>query len=259
MTLMELFGCAFITFGPPFALFVFTIARDPMRVILFTASAFFWLCALLLSSILWYAVVPLRDYLVFGLVFSVLLQELFRLLFYKVLRKANDGLLAVSQQTTAQHVTPKDFSNRHIMAYVSGLGFGVIAGTFSIVNVLADMSGPGTIGIQGDSKYFFWTSACLSLCIILLHTSWGVIFSSAMDNKEWLRVALVVVAHMFFSCMTLLNQASSSSNSHVYLGSLIPAFLTLFLCGTLAFYTAGGSLVNLKTAFVCRKTRYEID
>lgn len=49
-------------------------------------SGFFWLLSLLLSSLLWYAVVPLRDKLVFGLVFSVLFQEVFRFLFYKLLR-----------------------------------------------------------------------------------------------------------------------------------------------------------------------------
>ena len=38
---------------------------------------------------------------------------------------------------------------------VSGLGFGILSGAFSIVNVLADMAGPGTVGIFGDSHYFF--------------------------------------------------------------------------------------------------------
>lgn len=45
---------------------------------------------------------------------------------------------------------------------VSGLGFGIISGAFSLVNVLADMVGPGTIGIHGDSKYFFIASGKLS-------------------------------------------------------------------------------------------------
>ena len=37
MTVMEFFGCTFIAFGPPFALFVFTIARDPLRIIVLIA------------------------------------------------------------------------------------------------------------------------------------------------------------------------------------------------------------------------------
>ncbi|CAG5124572.1 unnamed protein product [Candidula unifasciata] len=259
MTLMEFFGCTFIAFGLPFALFIFTIARDPMRVIVLIASAFFWLMSLLLSSILWYAVVPLRDKLAFGLVFSVIFQECFRFLFYKTLRRADEGLLKVSLQNTSQHVTPKDFLNQHIMAYVSGLGFGVIAGAFSIINVLADMSGPGTIGIMGDSKYFFWTSAFLTLCFILLHTVWSVVFFAALDKKNYSIVACVVATHMMVSCLTLLNQRSSEEHSIVYLGSIIPSYVCLFVMTALAFNAAGGSFTNLKVAFACRKGRYEID
>ena len=54
--------------------FIFTIAADPVRVILLMLSAFFWLLSLFLSSILWFAVVPLKDTLAFGLIFSVLFQ-----------------------------------------------------------------------------------------------------------------------------------------------------------------------------------------
>lgn len=49
-------------------------------------SAFFWLLSLLISSLLWFLVVPLREHLAFGLVFSVLFQELFRYFFYRILR-----------------------------------------------------------------------------------------------------------------------------------------------------------------------------
>lgn len=41
---------------------------------------------------------------------------------------------------------------------VSGLGFGIISGAFSLVNVLGDMAGPGTLGIYGDSQFFFLVS-----------------------------------------------------------------------------------------------------
>lgn len=256
---MEFFGCTFISFGPPLALFLFTIARDPMRIIVLIASAFFWLIALLLSSILWYAVVPLRETLAFGLVFSVLIQEAFRFLFYKTIRLADEGLLKVTQQNEDKHVTPKDISNKNIMAYVSGLGFGLIAGAFSMINLLADMSGPGTIGILGDSKYFFWASAFMTLCFILLHTAWGVIFFAALDKKNYISVALVVAAHMLISCLTLLNQQSDFSNSAIYLSNIIPAYIILIISGGAAFVTAGGSLNNVKAALVCRKGRYQID
>lgn len=41
---------------------------------------------------------------------------------------------------------------------VSGLGFGVMSGLFSLINVLADSVGPGTVGLNGDSRFFFLAS-----------------------------------------------------------------------------------------------------
>lgn len=154
MTLAEFFGCAFLAFGAPLAMFTFTIVHDPIRIIILIAAAFFWLVALLLSSLIWFAVVPLRGYLAFGLVFSVLfqvtafpywnflyipwfmdfshgLQEVFRFVIYKILRKTEKGL-----QEVADNVRVTE--NKHILAYVSGLGFGVISGAFAIINILAD-------------------------------------------------------------------------------------------------------------------------
>lgn len=37
MTLVELLGCVLVTFGPPAAMFVVTVARSPLRVILLMA------------------------------------------------------------------------------------------------------------------------------------------------------------------------------------------------------------------------------
>ena len=57
-----------------------------IKLFYFYSSAFFWLVSLLLSSLWWFAVVPLREQLAFGLVFSVIFQEAFRLVFYVLIR-----------------------------------------------------------------------------------------------------------------------------------------------------------------------------
>ncbi|XP_074424635.1 uncharacterized protein LOC141735556 isoform X4 [Larus michahellis] len=94
MTLAIFFGCTFIAFGPALGLFLFTIARDPLRIIILIAGAFFWLVSLLLSSLIWFIAVKASDpqdeplqkgLLIFGIMFSVLLQEAFRFLYYKLL------------------------------------------------------------------------------------------------------------------------------------------------------------------------------
>ena len=47
-------------------------------------------------------------------------------------------------------------SSHFLVVYisVSGLGFGLMSGLFAMVNVLADITGPGTIGLYGDYKDF---------------------------------------------------------------------------------------------------------
>lgn len=110
---------------------MFTIANDPIRIIILIAAAFFWLLSLLLSSLLWFAIVPLRDVLAIGVIYSVLFQEGFRYIVYRILRSTEQGLHAVAEDTRVTE-------NKHILAYVSGLGFGIISGMFALVNVLAD-------------------------------------------------------------------------------------------------------------------------
>lgn len=167
---------------------------------------------------------------------------------------ASDGDTDVNAQLR------RDITNKHIMAYVSGLGFGILSGAFSTVNVLADMVGPGTIGIYGDSKYFFVATAFLTLSFILLHTFWGVIFFNGLDKKQYYMVALVVGSHMLLSCLTLLNQRTSSRDSPLYLASILPAYVMTVIMGVLAYYIAGGSLANVRSCFPCGNARkYEID
>lgn len=235
MTLVEFFGCTFLAFGPPFAMFLLTIAHDPVRIIILIAAAFFWLVSLLLSSLWWFIVVPLREDLAFGLVFSVLFQEAFRYIIYRVLRKAENGLKKITDDSTTL------IENKHILAYVSGLGFGIISGAFSLINVIADAIGPGTMGLKSGNEMFFLTSAATSLCFILLHTFWSVIFFNALDNRDKLQVGGVILTHLIASGLTLFNRYQ------IYWATLIPLYLIVLLNGLQAFKTAGGSYVSLKS------------
>ncbi|XP_054666499.1 gamma-secretase subunit Aph-1b-like isoform X3 [Grus americana] len=143
MTLAVFFGCTFIAFGPALGLFLFTIARDPLRIIILIAGAFFWLVSLLLSSLIWFIAVKAsnpqdeslqKGLLIFGVMFSVLLQEAFRFLYYKLLRKAIEGLVALSEDGCSP---------------------------ISIQQMAYDALGPGTVGIHGDSQLYFLTSDVL--------------------------------------------------------------------------------------------------
>ncbi|XP_074665663.1 gamma-secretase subunit APH-1A isoform X2 [Strix aluco] len=201
--------------------------------------AFFWLVSLLLASLIWFVSVHLSDredaklqygLLVFGAAVSVLLQEVFRFAYFKLLKKADEGLAMISEDGRSP------ISLRQ-MAYVSGLSFGIISGVFSVINILADSIGPGIVGIHGDSPYYFITSAFLTMALVLLHTFWGVIFFDACEKRRYWCLGLVVASHLLTSGLTFLNPR--------YEASLVPIFIITFITGLWAFFTAGGSFRNI--------------
>ena len=84
---------------------------------------------------------------------------------------------------------------------VVGLGFGMMSGAFSLVNVLADSIGPGTVGFNNEPQDFFMVSALQGMAMILLQTFWGIITFDALDGKKWIYLAYVWVTHLLVSCL----------------------------------------------------------
>jgi len=242
MTISGFFGCALTAYSPPLALFIVTIAKDPVRVIILILSAFFWLLSLLISSIIWFAAVPLREKLAFGLVFSIIFQEIFRFLIYLLLSKADAYLRKLTENEST-----RIFANRHILSYVVGLGFGMMSGAFSLVNVLADSIGPGTVGFNGEPQDFFMVSALQGMAMILLQTFWGVIAFDALDRKKWMNLVYVWSTHLLVSCLTLLNE------QQLYWASIIPMYIVLVVTTFLAFKVAGGQFSKVVSCLKCSK------
>ncbi|KAM6203076.1 gamma-secretase subunit APH-1B [Rhynchocyon petersi] len=245
MTAAVFFGCAFIAFGPALALYIFTIATEPLRIIFLIAGAFFWLVSLLLSSLVWFLAEtisghkdgPVQKYLlIFGVLVSILIQEVFRFAYYKLLKKANEGLKAINPDETVPSM--------RLLAYVSGLGFGIMSGVFSFVNTLSDSLGPGTVGIHGDSPQFFLNSAFMTLVIILLHIFWGIVFFDGCEKKNWSTLLVVLLTHLLVSALTFINP---------YYGiNLVVAYTILMAMGIWAFFVAGGSCRTLKLCLLCQ-------
>ena len=81
----------------------------------------------------------------------------------------------------------------------------MMSGAFSLVNVLADSVGPGTVGFNGEPQDFFMISSLLCMAMILLHTFWGVIAFDAWDQKKWLNLVYVWASHLTVSCLVSTN------------------------------------------------------
>ncbi|XP_071971047.1 gamma-secretase subunit APH-1A isoform X2 [Engystomops pustulosus] len=240
MGLAVFFGCTFVAFGPALSMFILTIAGDPLRVIILVAGSFFWLVSVLFSSLIWFISVQVSDrsnsslqygLLIFGAAVSVLLQEAFRYGYYRLLKKADEGLATISEDGRS----PISIQQ---MAYVSGFSFGIISGVFSVINILADAVGPGIVGVHGDSQYYFLTSAFLTMAIVFLHTFWGIIFFAACEKRKPIDIVCVVSSHLLTSGLTFLNPR--------YEASLIPIYVVTLAMGVWAFLAAGGTHHNIR-------------
>ncbi|XP_065174550.1 gamma-secretase subunit Aph-1-like [Sycon ciliatum] len=245
MALGTFFGCLFISFGPVAALFFLTVAKDAQDVIVLIASGFFWLLALLFSALWWLIVSPLKDELAFAVVFSVLFQEGFRYLYFRLLKKADAGLVQLS-------VSVDSPLRRHKLAYVSGMGFGIVQGIFAYTNVLKESAGAGTVGfIDGHpDQYFFFHSALMTCCFILLHTFWGVMFYDGFNRKKYIHAVAVVCMHWLTSLLTLLNQQRHSPAI-----ALVINYLVLLVCVGWSYHITGLPLSNLSALFQIRAKR----
>uniref|UniRef100_H3AJI4 Gamma-secretase subunit APH-1 n=1 Tax=Latimeria chalumnae TaxID=7897 RepID=H3AJI4_LATCH len=247
------FGCTFIAFGPAFSLFVITVAGDPLRVIILVAGPqgiTFWRKSTLHLMVLFVFIPSFEDrfakkvqyyknYIyIYSLKPSPSTSRVQYNFFFLIFRKADEGLAAISEDG-------KSPISIQQMAYVSGLSFGIISGAFSLINILADSIGPGTVGIHGDSPHYFITSGNLRRGVDFCFNVLTVFcFVRGGGSKYWTVSFSKLKLHSAAEATTFLNPW--------YAGSLIPISMLTVSTGIWAFFTAGGSLQNLHRCATCK-------
>ena len=230
---MTLFSCvsyALIAYGPATALILVTSYRYAEQVLIMLVCGFIWLLSLFFSSLIWTAVPPLRNIPAFTLPFSVILQELARLVTFLITKKL------------ANKFPSPNPSYRHQLAYSAGAGFGLASGLFMFLNVLKSSFGPGVVGLRGSWSYpqFIISSALLTCAFTLLHIPWSILLFDSCHRKKWFLLFVTPLSHLILSGLTLLN-----STITVW-PSLIGAYLLLVVLTVFSFKTAGGNFMNIK-------------
>jgi len=94
---------------------------------------------------------------------------------------------------------------------VAGLGFGLMNGAFSVMNVLTDSIGPGTVGIKGDSHHFLIVTSLTALAFILLNVSWSVLMSESVEKRDRKLAIFIFTTH--FLATTVVSKRLSSAKS----------------------------------------------
>ncbi|XP_055648637.1 gamma-secretase subunit Aph-1b-like [Falco peregrinus] len=119
------------------------------------------------------------------------------------------------------------------MAYVAGVGFGLMSGTFSMINLLADTLGPGTMGIHGDSQLYFLASAFMTMVLIFLHTFWGILFFHGCEHWRWWEITAVVVMHLTVSGLVYGAEPALSWNPEAPWDVPVPSHPCVFHVGVI--------------------------
>ncbi|KAM9986578.1 hypothetical protein ACTFIY_010994 [Dictyostelium cf. discoideum] len=103
MTQVLFYGCLFITFSPILAFFFMVIAKNSQLVILTIGGSFFWLVSILIAAIWWYIIPPMREHWWFIISFSVLFQEIFRYIFFRLYSYGFNDRPSLNQIKETQH------------------------------------------------------------------------------------------------------------------------------------------------------------
>lgn len=222
---MGAIGCGLIAFGPVGILFFLIVARDPLQVILFTLSSFVWLLGLLISSVIWFAVVPLREHLSFGLIVACLVQELMRFLFYLLMSFSEASLRKITEyearessrsnssgesNTSVRVLSNSDSKQTSIfnfrkLAFSSGLSFALMGGIFEYIYIYYDVIGPATLFEGANPGYFFIFAALNSCSMGLMQISWSVIMFRSFHLRIYFDIVVICLSHVAVSSLTLMN------------------------------------------------------
>lgn len=102
--------------------------------------------------------------LLFAVLASVCIQEMFWLAYFKLFKKASERLKSLNPGETALSM--------QLLACVSGLDFGIMSGIFSFINTQSDSLGLSTVGTHGDPPQGFPISVFALMVILVLHVFW---------------------------------------------------------------------------------------
>merc|ERR1712100_63601 len=205
MTYVLVAACAVFVLAPALAFWLFFMRRQPLLLILALGSAFAWVVALLLTSLVWWLTFPLRNVFLLAVLESVFFQELFRWLFFR-------GYLRIEpffRAGAAQRPRVADNQERletWLNSAAVGYGFGVAQVFIMYIGLLFDAFGPATLPSEHCPSFSVFTiSAFQCLLFLVIHVALGVVAWPAYRARNVPLIAVVVGGHAVMALLSLLN------------------------------------------------------
>ncbi|KAI3387802.1 hypothetical protein SNEBB_009688 [Seison nebaliae] len=248
MALLEFFGCLLTIWTFPVMFFILIIAKDSVNVVMMMTACFFFALSQLFSSLISKAIVPLQHVIPFNIFVSVLFQEIFRLILYVILRRAELGVSKLRQNGFLLDIK----INARRNSVNCGMGFGIMSAILLSTNMLSAITGPGTFGIKDfkqssvgkdpkdtglNNDFFSLQQSIQSLLIIILNILWTMIAWNSIQTKhatysnrsnfiiqKMSGVIIAFLSHLFVSYSTLFHQYDRS----IYISSGVIFSIFLF-------------------------------
>ena len=193
MTAAELkWGAGFVAFSPLVCLFLFAVARRPELVILSIIGAFAYLVALLLSSIVWAAIPPLRHEAAVTIVVGVLCQGLLRSVLFRLYHRTE--VLIKSVNHPVLHMPLNDVTS----SLSAGVGFGLMHCTMLFGSVLASAtSDPGVLYLSScRATPLLLVLAFMALAFTLLDLAFMALTFLYLRRRRTERLWVILALHL---------------------------------------------------------------
>jgi len=191
-----------ISFIPALAIFISLISKSSQLVILTMGGTFFWAIGMLVASIIWFIIPPLRTVYFYVIPLSVFCIEGSRYVFWFLYDKAyNHGII---QEETSK---PSNF----LVSIAKGWSFGISQAFIMHGSLIVHSIGPGYLSAPAcPGVSLFYLNSLIVMIITLSQTFLGVIAFDAYKRKSLFRIAIVVGAHLTMSLFTLTNTKGGS-------------------------------------------------
>mmetsp|Transcript_4237 Transcript_4237/g.14944 ORF Transcript_4237/g.14944 Transcript_4237/m.14944 type:complete len:235 (-) Transcript_4237:87-791(-) len=196
-------GCLLVAFSPLIALMLIVVTQKGQLVILAIGGAFFWMLSALVSGFLWWMIPPLRDVWVAVVFEGVLLQELFRLLFYCVYAK-----ISISPY---MHYEGRSILSTFEEETSIGVGIALAHTLIMYGSILWDASGPGSFYLSSCPHLpLYATSALSALFMSITDVTWTYIAFEGFRTQSLPKIGFVLFSHLAFSFLSILNTFSGA-------------------------------------------------
>lgn len=205
MATLLAFAVFFLSASPCVAIWLIMALRRAHLLVVSIISAFGWCLAIMLASIIWLAIPPLKQIYPWVLFISVTAQELLRLLLYhgfRFLASRGDGVEAFLRPGA---------KNEILTGMSVGVGFGLMSVLVNYYSILVDEFADNT-GIYTDTCpiNFFLVGALFALFLSILHILLGIlVWPAYSDNQGWDKILLTYFLHLAVSQATLGNRRDS--------------------------------------------------